>query len=411
MDNVTQLQYQSNELSTLISSLTRCTQKGGDEPLLDAEKLEQEKGKILAIVARIKLLVYGPTDLIQHLTSQSEILACLRWLGEFQILACIPLVESVPIEDVAGLTGVSKRHLGRVIRLTATVGFLCEPIPLHVAHTRLSAAFFSNPSLLDAAMFLGQAVVPAALQTSPAVADAHDSLEAMYQRRPRLSRQWHAFQTYAGGLLSRQEVAHVVGQLNWSKVGSVPDAYVVEGIVDSPSGSIAPCLAQEHPSLRFLVQIKDRHAKTTSAGGAETNELNPRVSIAHRAPGTRQTAADAAIYILHMAASSASEMLSELSVHVDVLRARGGILLFLTARLLPEPGSLVNPEAEAIARSMDLAQFQLCGESVMEMSGLMDMIASTGDGAGRLVVTKKLYSHSHAVVALVVKYQSVLTNS
>jgi hypothetical protein len=81
-------------------------------------------------------------------------------------------------------------------------------------------------------------------------------------------------------------------------------------------------------------------------------------------------------------------------------------MLLLTARVLPELGSLYDPDAEAKARSRDLALLQLTNEGEMEMEDLLETIGTVGDKMGKLAVTKKLCARNGLVVALVVKYQS-----
>lgn len=77
-----------------------------------------------------------------------------------------------------------------------------------------------------------------------------------------------------------------------------------------------------------------------------------------RAAGTRQAIVDAAVYILHPP-SSRSSVLEMLQEHMEVLRTNSGVMLLLTNRLLPEPGSLSdNPEVEAVARARDLSMLQ-----------------------------------------------------
>lgn len=122
---------------------------------------------------------------------------------------------------------------------------------------------------------------------------------------------------------------------------------------------------------------------------------------------------DAAVYILHLPSASASllsapvlagAILAELRVHLGVLHASRGVMLILTARLLPQPGSSADPEIEAMARSRDLTLRQLTNEGEMEMQELLEMIDSVRDSVGKLAVTSRLY-RENIVVALVVKYQ------
>ena len=93
-----------------------------------------------------------------------------------------------------------------------------------------------------------------------------------------------------------------------------------------------------------------------------------------------QSVTDAAVYIIHVpAASSGLTIKAELDDYLGVLRGCGGILLVLTTRLLPEPGTLFNPEVEAVARARDLSMLQLANESEIEMSELLSIINTVGD--------------------------------
>lgn len=174
-------------------------------------------------------------------------LACLQWLADFQILACIPLDGSVPVKDLVDLAGVPEDHLVRVVRLTAASGFLKEPAPHVVAHTPLSAAFVADESLVDAAMFLAQAVAPSALQMplvtqqfggTPArpcdcafslrtgtTTTPGGSFEEALGRSQKLGRQWRAYLRHAAGLDLENEIVDVISQLNWA---GLSNACIVE---------------------------------------------------------------------------------------------------------------------------------------------------------------------------------------
>ena len=143
----------------------------------------------------------------------------------------------MPIKDVADLSGVPEAQLARIIRLTATAGFLHEPQPALVAHTALSAPFVTNPAYLDAAMFLAESAAPAALEMAPTTQRFGESdrpNETAYnvalnttkpfhtarQERTKLHRQWSAYLRYAGGLYAAEQVTDVLIQLDWANVGS-----------------------------------------------------------------------------------------------------------------------------------------------------------------------------------------------
>ena len=174
--------------------------------------------------------------------------------------------------------------------------------------------------------------------------------------------------------------------------------------------SAARSLAALYPASRFLVQISDGDNSSLT----ESDLGLPCITVAKRARGSRQTVTDAAVYILHLPSASALSsptpvlvniILCELQVHLSVLHASRGVMLILTAHLLPEPGSIANAEIEASARSRELSLRQLTNEGEIEMAQLRDMIDTVRDSVGKLAVTRELRSCDGLIVALVVKYQ------
>lgn len=237
---------------------TQCSNGGAKELKLptilhDAPaNVQQMKRSMLANVAKLQQLIMGPSELLQQLACQvcsrlhsirllfappsissyrpavnfrigtktsaikSQLLACLHWLGDFQVLACIPLRHSVPIKDISDLAGVPETQLSRIVRMTMTFGFLCEPEPGRISHSTLSAPFVTNPALLDAVVFLAGTAVPSALkmpvgtkrlnesknpqETAYNIAsNSTSSFNSACEQRPQLKRQWSAFRRYSTG--------------------------------------------------------------------------------------------------------------------------------------------------------------------------------------------------------------------
>ncbi|KAL2173103.1 uncharacterized protein P884DRAFT_212954 [Thermothelomyces heterothallicus CBS 202.75] len=421
--------------------------------------------------------INGAPEFLRDLALQVEILACLHWLVEFQILACIPLEESVLLKDLADLAGVPAGQLARVVRLTASRGFLHEPEADHVAHTKLSAQFITNQSLLDATVFMAECAAPAALQMSfathrfggasaanptgagagVAVAAAADgafdlafatqdpSSHGADRERSRMRRGWSAYLAHLSGSHGESEVVNALLRLSWSNLGN---ACVVE--VGAHSASLARALAHHCPNLRLVVQI-DRKAQqqpspspapvsmwngilsgffgqdevadhlapppqegSPSSSGSGSGANHPGVTVTYRAAGMPQPITDAAAYIIHLTPPPPSgggveggrTLRTQLDEYVGLLRASRGIMLVLTADVLPEPGSMPNPEVEAVARARDLSMFQLSNRGAVELADLLGIINSLGDGFGKLTVINKLRAPDGLVLVLVVKYQA-----
>ncbi|KAL4887519.1 hypothetical protein BJY04DRAFT_212555 [Aspergillus karnatakaensis] len=386
---------------------------------------------ILSTISSLQALLSTPSDFLHHLAVQNQLLASLQWLGEFQVLACIPLTGSVPIKDVADLAGVPESHLSRVIRMTATAGFLHEPQPGHVAHNALSGPFVTKPSYLDAAMFLAGTAAPAALQMPAATQRFGQSLRAnetafniafnnlatfasTAEQRPRLQRQWPAYLRY-GTKDVDDRVTELLSRLDQFRRGST-------SVVGARTTDRAKTLTALYPSLHIIVQLAPPNTSLngwsspirpptpchkhddlrqltslTSAASNNNTSSSPNITIQQRTPATPQPISDASVYILHLPSPSpttpfgslAARTIAELRAHLDVLRSNPSTTLILTPRLLPEPGS-VNPDVEATARLRDLALLQLANEREIELTELLSIVNSVSDTMGRFVVVNKV---------------------
>lgn len=131
--------------------------------------------------------------------------------------------------------------------MTATAGFLHEPQLGQVAHTALSAAFSTNLSYFDAAMFLANKAAPSALH----MASTTQKFDGIPQQRSsgkdtrsaymmaldspcsfasdcaegsQLSRQWSA---YCQNVSSQEEsLSALLGMLNWQSLGEASIVHV-----------------------------------------------------------------------------------------------------------------------------------------------------------------------------------------
>ncbi|PCG92024.1 Hypothetical protein PENO1_090790 [Penicillium occitanis (nom. inval.)] len=363
------------------------------------------------------------------------------------------------MKDVAELVGVPVPVLTRVVRMTATVRFLCEPQPNHIAHTALSASFVMKPEFLDATKFIAGTAAPAALQMASATQEIRSrelirgsslplntaqSFQSLFEQAPKLQRQWV---TYLGSLAEPEideGATDVFRQLDWPRFGA---ACIIE--VDSSPSIMAALIVERHPSLRITLQIcengnRPKHGADSSNNNNNNNNSlhqnsitqsnspfvpmvtrrrhqgppaagsNNNIFLHRRAPGQPQTIKNAGVYILCLPPPSPrnavsihaiqSRLIAELRAHLGVLRENRSTILILRMRFLPEHAT-VDPEIECVARTRDMTLFQLANEREFEVTEVIDIIQDITDGLGKLTVVSKIRSKNNAVVALGVKFQ------
>ncbi|OTA95467.1 hypothetical protein M434DRAFT_379694 [Hypoxylon sp. CO27-5] len=414
-----------------------------DIPSDGPKELHRAKQNVLSSLKRLQIYLTQPFDFIQQIASQSQLLACLRWLGDFQVLPCIPLNDNAPIKDVADLTGVSETQLSRIVRMTATAGFLREPRPGFIAHTALSARFVTQYSFLDATTFLAETGVPTALQTSAAARfqgqpgrpsesttpysiafNTSQAFPLACEQRKRLQRQWTAFSRCSGDV--EDCITEVLGQLDWLRVG---DACIVD--VCAHSTETAMMLTQLFPTLQFIVQLNGPStdmSKAVEIGRSDAHSqlddensstLNSRISVQHCAPASPQVIRDAGIYMFRVPSANCGafdpsrtrdvQILPQLWAHLGILKENTTALFLLVVRIFPDPGS-VDPDIEEAACLRDLWKMQLANGHEMQVGELIEIINSVHDGFGGLVVVNKLQSRSSATMAFGIKYQAFSTS-
>ncbi|KAL2195274.1 toxin biosynthesis regulatory protein [Corynascus similis CBS 632.67] len=385
---VEQLERYSNQLAVAVKGLRdRLGQSDAadvnSKSVTDAAKA---KASILASVEGIRGLLDGPDEFLQRLTIQVESLACLKWLAEFQILECIPQEGSLPIGDLSDLARVPEAQLRRIIRLTASAGFLQETKPNFVAHTTMSAQFLASQSLSDAIVFITATATPSALQMADATrlaststhrdatrknATAYDlalhptrPFRAACQKGSKLGRQWQAFLAHAARSHSEDELVDIFSRLNWSSLGN---ACIVEASRRLKQAN--PAKPMERTDT-LMQQDGDKDLHNQSGSDSDSPDSG-RIKVAFHEAGMPQPVTGAAVYILH---------------------------------LPPAPGSLPDSQIETLARARDLTMLQLADVGEMEMTELRQIVEMVTDEAGQLVVANELRSHNGLILALALKY-------
>ncbi|KAK5748105.1 hypothetical protein LTS12_021840 [Elasticomyces elasticus] len=415
----------------------------GGDLLEEGSELVEARNSLCGILTRLHTILAGPSAFLQSLTTQTHLLACVKWLGESQVISCVPLSGSVAFEELATLASVPELILSRMVRLSATAGFLREVQPGVVAHTDLSAAFSTQLSYLDATLFLSRHITPSALQltsgcltaeTAPpgSVGNSSGSLirtpsRATFDGRDSriLSRQWSAYKNSMVGV--DDSASTLLQQIDWKSLGKGVVVYV----------------RHEHPELCFdaihdrrltlFLQICATHSRSTSQALLqlshplavinqtydaaspdilESSEVDNRLLVQFRSPTELQPVRDAVMYVLQPGLSpsigsgvASRELLTaELHSHLSVLQANPLAILIVAPTLLPEANS-GQVDLEVQARLQDFAHILLNNESAWEVSELMKLVDEVVNMHGRLVVVDRLQSAGCATIALVVQYR------
>ncbi|KAM5444828.1 hypothetical protein MferCBS31731_000283 [Microsporum ferrugineum] len=418
MAHLVQCEAASRDLLAAIESLTayygnEMVDGLGDRlaPVEESAEARRARESALANLAKLQWLLAEPKDLLRNLVYHTQLLACIKWLGDFQVPACIPLGGMASMKDISNLISVPECQLCRVIRMAVTGGFLQEPQPSYVSHSELSAAFVRNPSYLDAAMFLAETAAPAALNMATDItqhdgsADREDSDVAWYSvfttvseaDLPRLQRQWHAYLRY--GMGDYCDTATEV--LTCLEEPSIPsESIIVE--VGAKSIERAVALANQYPSFHFIVQLR-------SSRNDRPRSPNPQVTVSHRQLGFPQPILNASVYILNFPIPSpgsppvslAGQITAELRAHLPALRLNRSATLVLISPLFSG-----SEEGVTLARIHDLSLSQLASQGQLDMSGIINLLTEVGDGDGRLALVNQVGPGGRCkVVALEVKYQ------
>ncbi|KAL4815789.1 hypothetical protein BDW67DRAFT_185508 [Aspergillus spinulosporus] len=427
MSKPSEFQSQSKRLSAAIDSLV------AEYPMISPESIapeppvdQQARESVLTTAARAQAQLAGPSEFVQQLVRQTQTLACVHWLGEFQVPAFIPLEGTAMVQDLSDLIGIPESQLSRVIRMAVTAGFLQEPHPGHVAHSALSAAFIQNPSYLDAVMFLAETVMPAALgmpgaAQQGAAASAGPGLDAVplnsngsnacpKSDMPRLQRRWHAYLRHGTGYVCDT----VTDILTCLEPLQSSNASVVE--VGARSTERAIALANQYPTLRFTVQLQQTCDSSSTRNGDQSRTLRkaPGVIVQQRVLGSPQLMHDASVYILNLplpmpgmiSSSLATHTRAELRAHLPIVRQnRSAKIVLLVPSPIGEPSE--SSEAMSLMRIRNLSFWQLANDRELDVSEVVGLVGDISDNEGRLVVVNRVRSSAaHGTVALEVKFQA-----
>ncbi|EED18975.1 conserved hypothetical protein [Talaromyces stipitatus ATCC 10500] len=431
MTDLLQLEVHARELLTSLNhfSTHRQDDRSTLSPPEELELSDSARESALATIAKIQVILSGPSDFIHQMTTQTQILACMRWMGEFHVLAYIPQDGSALMKDISDLINVSESQLCRIIRMVTPMGFLKEPQPGYVAHSALSASFASKQSYVDAMMFLANTLAPAALGMATA---QHDSEYHEHARNslcnhesaisttfssidktqlPLLQRRWHAYLRHGMGYFcdTATDILTCLEPFRMEK------ALIVE--VGARSTERATILAKLYPMLHITVQLRPT-CSTSGKNRVTASNVDrmrpPRITILDRVPGSPQPIQDAAVYIINLPLPDpgmppsplAMQIRAEMMAHLNTLRTNRSATMVLVVPSLSDCGA-ESGKSVSLAGIRDFSLLQLANEREMRLTEIIDLLHKMSDSEGRLVLVNKVISAGrYGIVGLEVKYQA-----
>jgi len=371
----------------------------------------EARQKLIGAAAKIQQLATEPSEFLPGLAVQYQLIACVRWLSHFSVLACIPLQGSVPYSDIASMCNIPVRTLRSVVRMAMTSNFLCEPKEGEVAHNSVSSQFVTKPAYQGWMSFMTEFYMPVSCKfveatekwgtsvqkDQTAVNLAMDttlsSFDFITSNRD-LSRK---FAAYMKGVQASEGTnsRHILTSFDWHW-HSGPVIHVA----GSP-GTIAVALAQAFPHLKLVVQdLSDTIKNSRGLLAVQPQEIRSRITAAEHNFFEPQPHVPGAVYILRMLLhnwcdAEATKILASL---LPAMKSNPTARILIIDTLLPEPGT-VDSVSEAMMRYRDMTMIQVFNTKERDLDEFKALLGNASDHEAKLVL-KRIQHHPGSTLSV-----------
>ncbi|KAL9096259.1 MAG: hypothetical protein Q9165_001782 [Trypethelium subeluteriae] len=362
-----------------------------------------------------------PRDYLSHLAANYQHLVCLKWLISLDVLKHIPVSGKISYPHLASLADVPESQLKGVARMAMVHGFLHEPEPGTVVHSRSSALLVKDESFMNWARWMTNYSAPTAYQFPEATkrwgnTEAKNETAfnlAMNVKQPffdHLRQQPEMntmFSGYMRNVASTEGVSfkHLVNGFDWAKLPS--GATVVDVGGSSGHGSIA--LAKQYPHLKFIVQdLPETIANAKKSFDSSDTTLSSRIDFMAHDFFQRQPVTDADVYLLRMIIHDwpdveATKILEHLKKSLKKPDAR----IIIMDTVLPQPGTIPALQERQL-RVRDLTMMQVFNAKEREIEDwkqltrnaglqILNVEQPVGSNMGILQVTRREEAHVNGV--------------
>ncbi|KAF5516137.1 O-methyltransferase aurJ [Colletotrichum siamense] len=357
--------------------------------------IQYPRKKLIESATKLLQLATTADGYLEHLANSYQELTCVRWLVDLNVLHHLPATGSIAYTTLAADAGVPVKHLKGVARMAVVNGFLEEPLPGHVAHSRASSLLLRDDNFMSWARWMMNYSMPVAYRFADATrrwgdTDAKDQTafnlaldtpDPFFDHIRKNAELTSVFSDYMRNVTASRSwsLAHAVESFDW---GSLPDgAKVVD--VGGSHGQLAAQVATKFPRLKFIVQ----DLPETVAAAQKAFEADEKLDAAVKSQiqfmshdfFKAQPVVDADVYFLRMIIHDwpdrdARIILQQLR---EVLEKRPNARVVIMDTLLPPPGSTTVLHEQQL-RVRDLMMMQVFNARERELDDWKVLLNEVG---------------------------------
>ncbi|XRM40486.1 hypothetical protein ABZX51_003804 [Aspergillus tubingensis] len=374
---------------------------------IGAAKLELEEAAI-----QLLHLTRDPGDVLTNLTVDLQFICAVRWLLHFKIHTFVPQDGTISYQELSHMANVPEKLLRSYLRLVMT-GHLFQEYGTTgmVGHSPVSRKLAGDPTLDYWGQYFAETVFPTAAKNVDATATWPDS-NKLNETAHNLAFNHHgSFFDYISQDPARTvefansmravsttnlfDTSHLCKSFDWSSLG---DGVVVD--IGGSTGHVSVSLAENFPSLRFVVQDRPE-VVLNSIQRLEERELPLSVTTRIRFQGHSlfhlQPVKGAAVYLLRQILHDwpDQEAVQILRNILPALEPKSRI--FIADIVLPETGSIPATQ-ERVMRCNDLLLHQFTNTLERTLKDWLAIVRQVND---RLRI-QHVYRDPGSILSLIV---------
>ncbi|KAF4548433.1 O-methyltransferase domain-containing protein 9 [Elsinoe fawcettii] len=362
-------------------------------PVSTPDALNAPRKALANAAAQLLALATDPKEYLDNVAMNYQNLVCLRWLVNLNVVPLIPLDSAISYTELAQKANVPESQLKAIARMAQTHGFLYEPEPEKVTHSRISGLLIKDSKFLEWAKWMTNYSVPTAYKLPEATqkwgqTDKKDqtafnvgmTVNVPFFDHLRENKEMNTlFSSYMRNVAATEGISftHLINGFDWK---SLPAGSTVVDVGGS-TGHASIALAQAYPHLKFIVEdLPETIANSRKAW--ETNpakaEIGDRLVYKEHNFFEPQPVTDGDIYLLRMIIHDwpDSEAVKILG-HIQAGLKKPGARVIIMDTILPDPGSIPVLQERQL-RVRDLTMIQVFNAKERELGDWKELTNKVG---------------------------------